>query len=79
MERMVAIAERNSAQGARQGDPEHGVGNQSNNRKARALNDVGWEVHAGNYEANLYQVGIVLKSLQSSNKSPSRKSLKGGT
>lgn len=56
VDRMVAIAEWNSAQGARQGDPENGVGTQSNNRGARALNDVGWEVHAGNYEANLYQV-----------------------
>ena len=56
MERMVAIAEWNAEQGAKQGDPENGVGTQSNNRGARALNDVGWEVHAGNYEANLYQV-----------------------
>ena len=55
-ERMVAIAEWNAEQGAKQGDPENGVGTQSHNRGARALNDVGWEVHAGNYEANLYQV-----------------------
>ena len=70
MERMVAIAEWNAAQGAHQGDPENGVGTQSNDRGARALNDVGWKIHAGNYEANLYQVRhIVLKpgpSLKSS-------------
>ena len=59
MERMVAIAEWNAAQGAHQGDPENGVGTQSNNRGARALNDVGWKIHAGNYEANLYQVRLL--------------------
>ena len=46
MERMVAIAEWNADQGAKQGDPENGVGTQSNNRGARALNDIGWEVNA---------------------------------
>jgi len=55
-ERMVAIAESFAGEGARQEDPGHGTGNPMNNRDAKALNDVGWEIHRGNYESNLYQL-----------------------
>ena len=30
----------------------------SSSRDAKALNDVGWEIHRGNYESNLYQVAF---------------------
>ena len=55
-ERMVAIAERFAGQGARQEDPDHGINTPMNQRRAKALNDVGWDVHRGNYESNIYQV-----------------------
>jgi len=55
-DRMVAIAESFASQGARQEDPGHGTGIPMNNRDAKALNDVGWDIHRGNYESNIYQL-----------------------
>merc|ERR1719322_1217170 len=55
-ERMILIAEANSKDGAKQEDPAHGTGNPMNNRDADALNDVGWNIHKGNYHSNLYQI-----------------------
>ena len=54
--RMVAIAQSFASQGARQEDPEHGINTPMNQRRAKALNDVGWDIHLGNYESNIYQV-----------------------
>ena len=53
---MVAIAQRFAEQGARQEDPDHGINTPMNQRRAKALNDVGWDIHLGNYESNIYQV-----------------------
>ena len=55
-ERMVKIAEANMQHGAKQEDPDHGIGNPMNQRDAKRLNDVGWMIHKGNYEANMIQI-----------------------
>jgi len=55
-ERMIAIAEANAEYGAKQEDPDHGTGIPMHQRDADRLNDVGWMIHRGNYEANLIQI-----------------------
>ena len=56
-------AEAMGEQGARQEDPVSGAANPMHNREAERLNDVGWNVHPGNYEANLVQVAPDLTSV----------------
>ncbi|MCX7014354.1 MAG: beta-galactosidase [Candidatus Sumerlaeota bacterium] len=56
VDRCLAIAKAFAANGARQGDQQGGTTTGVRNRSLRALNDVGWEIYAGNYEMFLEQI-----------------------
>jgi len=53
--RMIKIAEAFAMYGAKQGDPEKGVALTMKNRDAKLMNDVGWNIEAGNYQRYMKQ------------------------
>jgi hypothetical protein len=53
--RTLKIAEAFAPYGARQGDPEKAMTLVMRNRDAKAMNDVGWNIWAGNYQRYLTQ------------------------
>ena len=56
VDRCLSIAKAFAGNGARQGDPQGGTQTGVRNRSLQALNDVGWEIYAGNYEMFLEQI-----------------------
>jgi len=55
-DRFLAIAKDYEKLGARIGDIDHAVGGAMTNRMSKAMNDVGYDLLAGNYEVFLYQI-----------------------
>lgn len=55
LQRTLAIAKAFADRGAVQGDPEKGMATIMQNRSAKKMNDVGWNIEAGNYERYLTQ------------------------
>ncbi len=56
IERTLRIAHAFEKYGARQGDPDKGVKLTMQNRDAKRMNDVGWNIEAGNYGRYLQQI-----------------------
>jgi len=56
IDRYLKIADAFSANGAIQGDPPKAIGGGMINRKRQDYNDVGWDVHDGNYYRFLTQI-----------------------
>lgn len=56
IDRYLTIAESFSQYGAYQGDPEKAIGGGMLNRKRQNYNDVGWEIHDGNYQRYIKQI-----------------------
>jgi len=54
--RCLKIVEAFSQYGARQGDPDKAMRRVMKNRDAKAMNDVGWNIEAGNYQRYLTQI-----------------------
>ncbi len=55
LQRTIAIAKAFERFGAIQGDPEKGMAVVMQNRSAKRMNDVGWNIEAGNYQRYLTQ------------------------
>jgi hypothetical protein len=56
IDRYLKIAAAFSGYGAKQGDPAKAIGGGMINRKRQDYNDVGWEIHDGNYARFLEQI-----------------------